>query len=302
MGDPGMGKSLLTLAISAVNTSSGVLPDGSLGKRDHVILVNAEDSVDDTVRPRLEAAGADLQLCHSLPFCSNHTFQKTLIIPDNLTALRNAIIKHNAKLVVIDPIVAFFAPNIDSYKDQHVRRALAPLAQLAAETGAAIVLVLHLNKKEEKKILYRGGGSIAFVAASRSVLLAAQDPRDSELRILSSIKCNLTRRPTPLVYTIEGTGDEAAHIVWKGEQREPAKQGASSTVPEETSALEKAKLFLGECLERGERQSTLLFGGAEASGISRATLLRAKKALNVLSVRRGFGKDSQVFWKLPSAE
>jgi hypothetical protein len=246
MGDPGIAKSLLSLAIAASCTNGGELPDGSRGKRDHVILVNAEDAVDDTVRPRLEAAGADLQLCHSLPFCSESTWERTLIIPDNLTKLRDAIIKYNAKFVVIDPIVAFYGSSINGFIDQHVRRALAPLAQLAAQTGAAILLILHLNKDEQKKILYRGGGSIAMVAASRSVLLASPDSRDPDLRILSSIKCNLARRPTPLVYRIEETDDGVVHIVWHGEQSQPMEQGASSAVPEKTSALEYAKEFLSE--------------------------------------------------------
>ena len=60
-GDPGVGKSLVTVDLAARLSRGGPLPDGTPAGRPHVTLfLNAEDSVADTVRPRAEAAGADL--------------------------------------------------------------------------------------------------------------------------------------------------------------------------------------------------------------------------------------------------
>ena len=59
-GDPGLGKSLLSLDLAAL------LSRGELGPRSagDVLLLTAEDSRTHTVRPRLEAAGADLARVH----------------------------------------------------------------------------------------------------------------------------------------------------------------------------------------------------------------------------------------------
>ena len=60
-GDPGVGKSTLTIA-AKVSTGSP-FPDGARPERGDVILLSAEDDIADTIRPRLEAAGADLNRC-----------------------------------------------------------------------------------------------------------------------------------------------------------------------------------------------------------------------------------------------
>ena len=79
-------------------------------------------------------------------------------------------------LVTLDPLVAFIDDGINTHRDHHVRRVLAPLADLAESTGAAVVVVIHTNKGEGNDPLMRISGSIGFSGAARSVLLAADDP------------------------------------------------------------------------------------------------------------------------------
>jgi hypothetical protein len=67
--------------------------------------------------------------------------------------------------------MAYLPEKYNSWKDQSVRRALAPLAQLAEETNAAIVVVRHLRKGNEGKAIYAGGGSIAIIGQARIGLL-----------------------------------------------------------------------------------------------------------------------------------
>src|SRR5690554_6462321 len=62
-GDPGLGKSFLTVDLAARVTSGKAWPDGSPGCRGSVIFLNAEDELEDTICPRLEKAGADLSKC-----------------------------------------------------------------------------------------------------------------------------------------------------------------------------------------------------------------------------------------------
>src|SRR5947209_15344877 len=60
-GDPGLGKSLVTLDLCARLSTGRPLPDGSPGPSPAgAIVLNGEDGEEDTIRPRLQALGADL--------------------------------------------------------------------------------------------------------------------------------------------------------------------------------------------------------------------------------------------------
>jgi len=57
---------------------------------------------------------------------------------------------------------------------------LAPLADLASRYNAAFVCIMHLNKGNSSKALYRTQGSLAFPAAARAVWLVSNDPENPE--------------------------------------------------------------------------------------------------------------------------
>src|SRR5207249_7979524 len=83
-------------------------------------------------------------------------------------------------LIVVDPLSSYLAGEVNSWKDQSVRLALAPLHTLAEETNTAVLLIAHLNKGQSEHPLQRLGGSIGIAAAARSVLLLGRDPDDPE--------------------------------------------------------------------------------------------------------------------------
>lgn len=167
-GDPGVAKSLLTLDISARITKGLPMPDGSHCERGSVVIVNAEDGLEDTVKPRLEIAGADISRCHWLNF-SLEDGQQTLVIPARMAALKKQIEESKAVLVIIDPVVAYLEKVINSWNDQHSRRAMAVLSQLAEQTGAAMVVIRHLTKDELKNPCIAVGAQL--VSSQRLVLL-----------------------------------------------------------------------------------------------------------------------------------
>lgn len=97
-------------------------------------------------------------------------------------ALQEEIQKRGAKLVIIDPLMAFLSGSVDSNKDQDIRRCLQTLAKVAEKEDATILFLRHLNKAAGTKAIYRGGGSIGIIGAVRVGLLVAQDPGDSKTR------------------------------------------------------------------------------------------------------------------------
>jgi len=121
-----------------------------------------------------------------------------------------------AALVVIDSILAFLSGEVNSNRDQDVRRALTPLKRMAERTGAAVVLVRHLNKSPGGNSLYRGGGSIGIIGAARSGMVMGKHPDNDELKVLAGQKSNLSLPPDSLAYRIETAENGAARITYEG--------------------------------------------------------------------------------------
>src|SRR5262249_20590554 len=142
-----------------------------------VIVLNAEDGNGDTVRPRLAAAGADLE---RVTVWERAPGEPGFRLPSLAGLLDDELRRSEAGLVFLDPSV-----NIGS--DPSVRQALTPLADLAARYHAAIVLLRHLNKQSSGRALYRGLASIAFIAACRIGWLIGPDPKVPRQYVLSQL-------------------------------------------------------------------------------------------------------------------
>src|SRR5207244_1306509 len=113
------------------------------------------------------------------------------MLPVDVGYIQAAVERMKALLVIIDPLTAYLGSDTNAHKDTDCRRALFPLAKMGADTGAAVVVIRHLNKGSGSNPLYRGGGSIGIIGAARSGLLVARDPDNPDKRVLASTKCNL---------------------------------------------------------------------------------------------------------------
>ena len=333
-GDPGLGKSFITLDMAARVTrgelpmhASSLLPrasggggrvfadGGGLPIRQHedplrpsgtsptsvgeaeetrrvrltdpgqVVLLNAEDDAGDTIRPRLEAMGADITKIHMFEGIVQPMGKVCNLtqLDTDIQLLAHAMKKiDNLKLVVIDPISAYMGKT-DSHNNADVRSVLAELSRLAAWTGAAVVCVTHLNKDTGgKRAIYRAMGSLAFTAAARAVHLVTKHPDDASKRIVAPVKNNLGIEMRPKVYQIDdGT------VQWLDEEVEWDADGLENAKAMNPSALEEAKRFLVESLKHGDRPSRDVLDDATGLGLSEITLQRARRALGIRSIRYG---------------
>lgn len=215
-----------------------------------------------------------------------------------------------ARVLLIDPMMGHLG-DVDSYKDQNIRKALGPLASLTEKVNGVVLGIMHLNKRECLSIVSRVGGSVGFVAAARSVLLAAQDPEseDQGNGVLVHAKCNVAPHAPTIRYQIESAnydyegaeiktsrivwGSEAGHI-HVGDVLRPEAPGS-----DEPGQKAEAKEWLLALLENGARPSKEVFKlGESEGGFSKSTLKRAKKALKIDSKREGFGEAGQWVWGL----
>jgi hypothetical protein len=202
--------------------------------------------------------------------------------------------------------MAFLSGAVDAHRDQDVRRALASMAYMAARTGAAVVIVRHMNKSSGSNPLYRGGGSIGIVGAARAGLLAAPDPDDDGRRILAVTKSNLAAMPEALAYRL--VTDErhgVAQVVWEGPTKHKAADLLRLPAAEdpEAPARAEAEEFLRELLADGAMRTKDLQREAREAGIAWRTVERAKAALGVVSERVGKPGpkgDAAYYWLLPA--
>jgi hypothetical protein len=180
-GDPGQGKSLITTGMVA-KASSGmpVLPFGRNEERGplHCGMIGAEDDISHAVKGRLRAAGyAENRHVWFMGLKKDKRGRiELLTFPAGTERVRRFIVDKSLRLLIIDPVSSFLGEDIHSHNEASVRRALAPLADIARDTDCCIVLVRHLNKDGKMKALYRGTGSIAFSAIARSGLISGICP------------------------------------------------------------------------------------------------------------------------------
>ena len=188
---------------------------------------------------------------------------------------------------------------MNTHRDQDCRRALHPLAAMAEETGAAVLVVRHLNKMAGGNPLYRGGGSIGIIGAARSGLLVAKDPDNPERRILASTKCNLAKLPPSWAFDLTPT-DGALRIGWMGESTHTAESLlASRPDDEERDAVQDAMEFLRDMLAGGPVDADQVKKEAHRNSIPERTLARAKAALGVKSRKERFTGKGAWQWYLP---
>jgi archaellum biogenesis ATPase FlaH len=227
-GDPGMGKSLLAINVAACVSTGHAMPDGTLKRQGGVIVIAPEDSAEDTIKPRVEAAGGDpsrVLLLNTIDYVNVQDVKKVKLderpfsLSHDLHVLEENIKKIQAVLVILDPLMAILGRNIDSSRDQNVREVFTPLAQLAERTGCAILIIRHLNKGNSDNILYRGAGSIGIIGAARIALLVAHDPEDEQKRVLATTKNNLSKMASNLTFQIVENERGVPHIQWLGENQ-----------------------------------------------------------------------------------
>jgi putative DNA primase/helicase len=197
-GDPGVAKSQLTLFMAAKVTTGASWPnDEGRPQIGSVVILSCEDDIADTVRPRLEVAGADLARVNVIEAIEQKNGgRRAFSLTSDLLQLERLLDKlGDVMLVIVDPISAYLG-GTDTHKNADVRAALAPLQELAARRDIAVVAVSHFTKNAgQGKSINAITGSGAFVAASRATFLVTKDDNDPTLRLFVQAKNNLADAP-----------------------------------------------------------------------------------------------------------
>jgi hypothetical protein len=308
VGREKLGKSTLTVALAA-GVSRGTLPGDLAGEPSSVLVLSYEDSAASTVKPRLLAAGADPARIYRAS-AEREGVRDLVSLPDDVDAIGTIVREHRCRLVIVDPFSASLGAEINSHRDQDMRRAIAALAQLAEHEDAALLLVAHFNKSQGGDSLTRVLGSRGLTAASRSVLVfgKAPDAEDgSPDRVLAHAACNiaaeapsLSCRIEPRVIDDETGAIETSRLEFLGDCDTHADDLLATRGEDERSDRDHAAEWLADELADGEWcKGAEIKAKAKAEGIAERTLQRALKHLGVEHRREGFPAVSE--WRLPVA-
>jgi RecA-family ATPase len=295
-GDPGVGKSAVSLDVIAHVTASRTFPDGTPPLAGEAIILSAEDDPADTLRPRLEAAGADLTKAHIVEAVrintSGQAIEKEFNLAADLPHLEAALEDNpHVKLVVVDPISGYLGTT-DTNRTASMRSLVyTPLSHLASRRKVAVLAIDHFNKSDKranKKGIYRVSGSIATVAAARAVWAFAKDKANESRRLMLPLKSNLAKDQEGFAYRIEETVLPASpepiptiRIGWEPSRvKANINEALSETPDEDNSALGEAIAWLKEQLAE-PKSANELRSQAELDGLSWSTVKRAKGQLGV---------------------
>jgi putative DNA primase/helicase len=313
-GQPGVGKSTIALKIAAAISSGGKLPDGSKAERGAVIIWSGEDDAADTLIPRLEASGADMNRVHIVRGVKDdkgkRPFDPSKDVPGLLAAVKSI---GGAALIIIDPIVMAIAA--DSHKNAETRRGLQPLVDLSADLAAALLGVTHFTKGTEgRSPIDRVTGSLAFGALSRVVMIAAKKQDEDGkpgARVLMLAKSNIGPDEGGFEYELQNTplfsNPEiiASVVAWGGVIEGNARDvlAEAETVKGdddegERTTFREAKDFLLDFLMGGPRPANDVYTSSRKAGHSARTIKRAKAELKISSGKTGEG--GSWVWSLPN--
>ena len=282
-GDPGDGKTTLILNIAAkLSKGEGLDSEMKLPEPMNVIYQSAEDGLADTVKPRLELAGAD---CERILVIDEK--EKSLSMADE--RLEKAIVQTKARMLILDPIQAYLGGSMDMNRANEARDMTKKLGALAEKYQCAIVLIGHMNKAAGNKAAYRGMGSIDFFAVARSVLLVGRVEGESNIRAVVQIKNNLSAFGHPKAFALSEDGFQ-----WLGDYEITVDEVLGGIAPK-ANKMEQAKRLLRElALTSDAIQSNEIFDMADEQGISKRTLENAKRELGI----RARKINNSWYWEL----
>ncbi|MCL2860952.1 MAG: AAA family ATPase [Firmicutes bacterium] len=284
-GDPGDGKTTFVLNLVALLTQGKSLSQTDSEKEAIVaIYQNAEDGIEDTIKPRLESVGADCSKVAYLEYDG-----KPITLSDD--RIEQAIVNSGAKLLVLDPLQAFMG-NADMNRATDVRALMQKLAKIADRTGCAVVLVGHMNKATAGKGIYRSLGSIDLIAAARSALLVGKVKDNESVRAVVHIKSNLAPQGKPIAFELSENYEFRFIEDYEITQDELLGESASF----DDGKIGNAAKIISNILKDKQVLASEVIGACKNSGLSTRTIYSAKNKLGVRSTKI----DSRWVWEIES--
>lgn len=324
-GNPGEGKSQVTVDMCARISTGADWPDGSgPAPRGDAIIIAAEDEPGDTIIPRLMAAGADMSRIGILdptikPKKGDKGGTRMIDIGKDLARIDRLIRRRHpdTRVVILDTINSFLG-GADNYRDTEVRNVLGPFKEWCERRKIAGIIVTHFRKDGGNggggNAMSRIMGSTAFAGLARSVWAFIPEPSAGEptgRNVMAVVKQNVTAKQDALAFRFVGVdvaeGINAPRVEWDGfvagtadDLLRAADRGASGTKSKPPSMTQACQVFLLHELTPGPRPATEVMEAGLKANYTRSMINDAKKASGIESFKED--GDKRWWWRLPQIE
>ncbi len=304
-GQQGIGKGTIIARIAA-----------DLSREHGVIFLSEEDSAEATIKPRIQAAGGNVDRVFLVEALRDESMGGVLL-PRDTDELGLLAVEAEARLLVVDPWTNHVA-GMDVDKGS-IRTALMPLKHLAEEQNLVALLSAHPVKSAGRgDPLSEIAHASAVSQVARAVYWVLLDPaggadqKTNPHRLCAQVKNNLTARGDTLRYRLDSVllpatdGEPEMSIVAAGYEgtsetdywsvRKQEQQQFSNDDTETARCGEWLRDFLAD----GPQESgAVLYAGQEA-GFAERTIKRAREHIGATSRRGRVGSPS--VWSLPSGQ
>jgi hypothetical protein len=280
-GDPGSGKTFLSLAIAAALSNGRTPYTGQAREPVNTLYLSLENSAEHVVRPRFDSLKGDcsrFQLLQGSIGGENRP-NGTISLTDT-DLLEQAIVESQAGLLIVDPIQSYLGADVDAHRSNETRPVLDALGQLASRHNCCVLLVRHLSKSSGGRAIHRGLGSIDITGAARTELMAGTAPNEPNSRAMVQVKNNLGIFGDSLGFTIGDNG-----FAWTGKSELTSGDLlAPDCQTEARSDFARSVDYLKSELASGPKLQREL---VRQSGFSERTLQRASRSITVKKQRDG---------------
>jgi hypothetical protein len=323
-GEPGVSKSTLLYWVAAAVSKGGPWPcSEGIAPSGGVIILSAEDGAEDTIKPRILAAGGDDTKVHIITATKDEEGKvSSFTLQQDLQALERMIDEiGDVVLVIIDPISSYLGDRVDGHSNTDIRRVVEPLHEMADRKKVAVLTNSHFSKAgaaNRSRASHRFIGSVAFVALPRVAFAVVVDPEDENRRLVLHVKNNIAKAAPGLAYRLIQTlagyiGDPpvplyASSVDWETEyvattadqaiaKHEERLRGEAEQRP--APERNEAEDFLHAFLAGEAKPAKEVIKAAKDAGISSKPLRQAREHLcNTIQTRGPDGKVTGFKWSL----
>lgn len=219
----------------------------------------------------------------------------------NSKLLKELIEQVKPTLIVFDPLQAFIPVDMQMGQRNAMRGCLSPLIGIGEQYGVTSLIVVHTNKKQGVFGRNRIADSADVWDIARSVLIVGNVPGSNE-RYLSQEKSNYGPLAQTVLFNI---GENGTEFTGFSDKRDADYVGARDYERRQAPQRADAEQFIIDFLNSGKKPTAELDESAEAAGISKNTLSRAKTELRrkklLGSKAEGFGQNKTFYSYLLSA-
>lgn len=285
-GPPGKGKSTFGLRIAA-----------DVSHEEPVIISSYEEPTEESIIPKLEAAGANM---------GNIEILKMRFPRDN-KKLSEMVKKDGFRLIIMDTAIDNTNGNIYAPKD--IRNSVEFLVEFCNQSDLAAHLITHTIKNINLKadpLAAIGGSQGGLSAMVRIAYLFGNSPHDIDERALVQLKCNVDYDRPGLKFELDvhefDDGVTAPFLIDGGTCSYKPVQIFTAEPKNDPSKLEFAAEWLVETLKKagGELPFKTLGEMAKGAGIRSRLIRRVAEEVGIdESTSTDGALDGALVWKLP---